>query len=83
MIGSIEQASSLREVVAIINKSHDVSIPYFGGTDLRSPEQLAAAYTADEESFAIAACLEILEEAGAKFNRPEAYRIACEARGEY
>lgn len=87
-MSAIEEAKNLGEVVEIINLSADGGTPtYFGGSDLREPEDMAAeyAYAAAEESGdltgdSIEAHLELLTEAGAKFDLFDALQKAIQLK---
>ena len=76
MINAITEARSIDKVVEIINASNNgESSVYFGGTDTRSAEVMAGQYAweaAEESGYtddtSIEAHLDILVEAGAKFD---------------
>ena len=73
MTNAITEANTLEQVVEIINS--DEASEYFGGTDLRSAEKMAGQYAweaAEESGYtddeSIEAHLDILSDAGARFN---------------
>lgn len=85
MTNAISEARTLDQVVRIINKSYNGESPYyFGGSDIREPEEMAAqyayeaalesGYTIDEESLEYH--LDILVTASAKFCYLTALRLA-------
>jgi hypothetical protein len=71
-MSAIREAKSLDDVVAIINSGEPAE--YFGGTDLRSPEQMAAEYAADaaENPEDAEYHLSVLTAAGARFDERKA-----------
>lgn len=81
MTNAITNAASLEQVVEIINANEGSE--YFGGTDLRSAEQMAGQYAweaASESGYtddqSIEGQLEILADAGAMFDFNEALKEA-------
>ena len=80
------EATSLEQVVAAINTNGD-GAPYFGGLDYRSPEEMAAQWAlsavassdySDVTEENLEGHLEILEQAGARFDFSGAVAAALE-----
>lgn len=94
MTNAIKNARTQEEVVAAINHAADMEqplgVPYFGGFDTRSSEEMAGEYAftaASEGDYGtgteeLESHLEFITEAGATFNLEAALAEAVRLRGE-
>ncbi|OOF10887.1 hypothetical protein [Salinivibrio sp. PR919] len=84
MTNAISEAKTFDEVIEIINASaNGEASPYFGGTDLREPHDMAGQYAfeaAEESGYldddSISAHLDLLQESGARFDYQDALKVA-------
>lgn len=90
MTNAITEARSIEQVVEIINSAKEgESSAYFGGTDTRDAETMAGQYAWDAakesgytDAQSIVAQLDILVEAGAKFDFAAAVESAVSRKSE-
>jgi len=86
-MNAIVEAHSIQQAVEVINLAAKQSVPYFGGTDCRTPDEMAGEYAleaAEETGYtddaSIEAHLELLIAHGARFDVLKAMESAIARR---